>query len=83
MSNPKNSKRRRFRRMFSLEGLLGLFGLFSLGTGIWQQQMLQIFWGGIILAGLCLLAAVRHRNWDQHWKALTDLHRKSGRDPEG
>lgn len=83
MSNPKNSNRRRFRRLFSLEGLLGLFGLFSLSTGIWQQQMLHIFWGVIILAGLCLLAAVRRRNWEQHWQALADQHRKSDRDPRG
>lgn len=83
MSYPKTSKRRRFPRIFSLEGLLGLFGLFSLTTGIWQQQMLQIFWGGIILAGLCLLAAVRRRNWEQHWQALAAQHRNSDRDPRG
>lgn len=83
MSNPKTCKRRRFRPRLSLEGLLGLFGLYSLGTGIWQQQLLPIFWGGIILAGLCLLAVVRRRNWEQHWQALADQHRKSGRDPRG
>lgn len=70
MSPAPGPLRRRLHQLCSLEGLLGLFGLFSLTTGLWQWHLLSIFWGGIILAGLWLLAHLRRRDWERHWQQL-------------
>ena len=63
-------------RIFSMEGLFGAFALFSLTAGIWRGEAMPIFWGVIILAGLAALAAVRRRNWQEHWQALEDERRQ-------
>lgn len=70
MTPNRSALQRRVHQLCSLEGLLGLFGLFSLTTGLWQWHPLSIFWGGIILAGLWLLAVLRRRDWDRHWQQL-------------
>jgi hypothetical protein len=57
-------------RVISLEGAMAGFGLYSLGSGLWQGEVMPIFWGVMILVGLAVLTAVRRRDWQQHWESL-------------
>ena len=57
-------------RIFSLEGALAAFGVFSLGSGLWQGELIPIFWGVTILTGLLVLLAMRRRDWKHHWETL-------------
>lgn len=68
MTEP-NTPRRSFR-LFSLEGLLAAFGLYSLGSGIYDGELMPAFWGVTILTGLLALTAVRRKNWQAHWEEL-------------
>jgi hypothetical protein len=65
----RNSTGKPFR-LLSMEGLFAAFALFSLGTGVWRGELLPIFWGGVILAGLGMLMLVRRRDWQKHWEEL-------------
>ncbi len=67
MTEPTAPPRRTFR-LLSMEGLLGAFGLFSLGSGLYYGELMPAFWGTTILTGLFILAAVRRKNWQQHWE---------------
>lgn len=69
-------------RLFSLEGVMAAFGLYSLGTGLWYGEVVWIFWGGTILAGLGLLILVRRRDWQKHWEELEAAGRTQ-RPPQG
>ena len=57
-------------RIFSQEGALAAFGLFSLGSGLWQGELIPAFWGVTILTGLLVLLAMRRRDWKHHWETL-------------
>jgi hypothetical protein len=70
MSDSPHQRKSFFTRTFSLEGALAGFGLFSLGSGLLRGEMMPVFWGVMILAGLGILFAVRRRNWNEHWEAL-------------
>jgi uncharacterized membrane protein len=67
MTDEQPAKRPAPIRLLSLEGLFGAFGLFSLATGLWQGELMPVFWGVVILAGLAVLTAVRRRDWQKHW----------------
>jgi len=41
-SQPQHRPRR--WRILSLEGALAAFGLFSLGSGLWQGELMPAFW---------------------------------------
>ena len=70
MSTAGTPRRSRLARIISLEGALAGFGLYSLGAGLWQGEVIPIFWGATILVGLTILLAVRRRDWQQHWQSL-------------
>ena len=70
MSTPEQTRRPLLARIISLEGAMAAFGLYSLATGLMDGQELQIFWGVMILAGLCILTAVRRRDWKKHWEEM-------------
>ena len=70
MNTPTPHKRPLLARIISLEGAMAAFGLYSLVTGLMEGQELQIFWGVMILAGLCILIAVRRRDWKKHWEEM-------------
>ena len=62
-------------RMISMEGAMAAFGLYSLVSGLVittdkEEATTQIFWGIMILFGLCLLVAVRRRDWKRHWEEM-------------
>jgi hypothetical protein len=57
-------------RIVSLEGGLAAFGIFSLGSGLFYGELLPVFWGVTILAGLGILSAVRRRDWKKHWEEV-------------
>jgi hypothetical protein len=61
-------------RIISLEGAMAAFGLYSLGSGLWQGDLIPIFWGVTILVGLVVLAAARRRDWQQHWQLQAKQH---------
>jgi hypothetical protein len=68
-------------RVFSLEGALAAFGLFSLGSGLWQGELMPAFWGMTVLTGLVILVAVRRRDWQKHWQDV-EKRRGDGRSAE-
>jgi len=70
MSTAGTPQRSLLARIISLEGALAGFGLYSLGTGLWQGEVIPAFWGATILLGLAVLTAVRRRDWQQHWALL-------------
>lgn len=74
MNSPGKSDRPLLARIISLEGAMATFGLYSLGSGLWQGELIPIFWGVIILAGLIVLAVVRRRDWQQHWECVAKQH---------
>jgi hypothetical protein len=55
-------------RLFSIEALLILMGLVSLGYGIVNQTLINIFWGVMILVGAVVLHFVRKKDWKAHWE---------------
>jgi hypothetical protein len=66
-STAEKPKRSLLARVISLEGAMAVFGLYSLYSGLVVGETLQIFWGVMILGGLCILIAVRRRDWKKHW----------------
>ncbi|NJC89093.1 MAG: hypothetical protein FIB02_11290 [Desulfuromonas sp.] len=70
MTTTEKPKRSLLSRIISLEGAMAAFGLYSLFTGFRDGQELQIFWGVMILGGLCVLVAVRRRDWKKHWEEI-------------
>ena len=81
MNTPRQTKRPLLARIISLEGAMATFGLYSLVTGLMDGQGLQIFWGVMILAGLCLLIAVRRRDWQKHWEEMESVWSKRSPNP--
>jgi low temperature requirement protein LtrA len=57
---------------------MAAFGLFSLGSGLLEGELMPVFWGVMILAGLGILLLVRRRDWQQHWD---DLERQKSPPP--
>jgi hypothetical protein len=55
-------------RIFSLEALLIVMGIFSLVSGIVRGQVIQIFWGVMIIGGSIALHFVRKKDWKKHWE---------------
>ena len=82
MTETQQRGRTPLSRIFSLEGAMAAFGLYSLGTGLWYGEVVWIFWGGTILAGLGLLSLVRRRDWQKHWEELAPAG-PAQRQPEG
>ena len=70
MNATEHSKRPLLARIISLEGAMAAFGIYSLFTGLRDGQELHIFWGAMILVGLCSLIAVRRRDWKKHWEEM-------------
>jgi hypothetical protein len=81
MAESQPQRRPRRWRIFSLEGALAAFGLFSLGSGLWQGELMPAFWGVTVLTGLVILVAVRRRDWQQHWQDV-ETRRGGGRDAD-
>jgi hypothetical protein len=75
MAESQSSHQPRRWRIFSLEGALAAFGLFSLGSGLWQGELMPAFWGVTVLTGLVILVAVRRRDWQKHWQ---DVEKRRG-----
>ncbi|AAR35919.1 hypothetical protein KIP69_12315 [Geobacter sulfurreducens] len=57
-------------RLLSMEALLILMGIVSLGYGIARSQIMNIFWGVVILVGAVVLSFVRKKDWKKHWEEL-------------
>lgn len=69
-TNPEKPGKPLLARIISLEGAMAAFGLYSLISGLLNEEALQIFWGIMILGGLCLLIAIRRRDWKKHWEEM-------------
>ena len=63
-------------RLFSLEALILLMGLFSLVSGIYTGEAIQLFWGGLIMAGAVVLHFVRKKDWKKHWAEQEEFQRR-------
>lgn len=70
MSTAKKPERPLLARIISMEGAIAAFGLYSLGSGLWQGEVIPIFWGLTILVGLVVLTLVRRRDWQRHWELV-------------
>ncbi len=55
-------------RLFSIEALLLLMGIASLASGIYTREMVQVFWGVMIIGGAVILHFVRKKDWKAHWE---------------
>lgn len=55
-------------RIFSMEALLIVMGAFSLVSGIVRREMVQVFWGVVIICGSIALHFVRKKDWKKHWE---------------
>lgn len=55
-------------RLFSMQTLLLVMGIFSLISGIMTGEVIQLFWGGMIICGSVLLYFVRKKDWKKHWE---------------
>jgi hypothetical protein len=73
MTTAEKPKRSLLSRIISVEGAMAAFGLYSLLSGLLatdEEAALRIFWGVMILGGLCLLIVVRRRDWQKHWAEM-------------
>jgi hypothetical protein len=69
--NPVNKQGRSLLdRLFSMEGLLGLIGLFCLVSGLVTGEIMPIFWGVVVVAGLTVLHLIRKKDWQAHWEEM-------------
>lgn len=57
-------------RILSMEALLMLMGTISLVYGIIQGELMNIFWGVVIIPGVLILIRVRRKDWKKHWEEL-------------
>lgn len=66
-------------RLFSMQTLLFIMGVFSLVSGILTGEMIQMFWGVMIIGGSIILYFVRKKDWKKHWEEqerMAELYRK-------
>lgn len=63
-------------RLLSLEALIVVMGIISLGYGIYNRALVNIFWGVLILVGAVALSFVRKKDWKQHWAEQEELQRR-------
>lgn len=63
-------------RLLSMEMLLILMGIVSLGYGIMSSQVMNIFWGVVILVGAVVLSFVRKKDWKKHWEEQEEMRRR-------
>jgi uncharacterized membrane protein len=68
--NDSQQRKPLLARVISLEGAMALFALFSLGSGVLKGELMPVFWGIIILAGLVILVLVRRHDWKRHWEMM-------------
>jgi amino acid permease len=55
-------------RLLSMQTLLLVMGIFSLVSGIITGEVIQLFWGIMIICGSVLLYFVRKKDWKKHWE---------------
>jgi|MudIll2142460700_1097286.scaffolds.fasta_scaffold1177359_2 amino acid permease len=63
-------------RIFCLEAVLLLMGCVSLVSGIITGEVMQLFWGGMIIVGSVVLHFVRKKDWKAHWAEQEELRRR-------
>ena len=66
-------------RLFSMQTLLFIMGVFSLVSGILTGEMIQMFWGVMIIGGSIILYFVRKKDWKKHWEEqerMAELYRQ-------
>lgn len=57
-------------RILSIEMLLLVMGVASLIYGIVNDQLINIFWGVVIIPGVFILIKVRKKDWTKHWQEM-------------
>lgn len=77
MNTSTKPERPLLARILSMEGALAAFGLYSLISGLWQGDLIPVFWGVTILIGLVVLMLVRRRDWKRHWELVAKQHSSS------
>lgn len=78
-------------RLLSMQTLLLVMGIFSLVSGIVTGEVIQLFWGVMIICGSVVLYFVRKKDWKKHWEEqerIAELYRqkeqeRKERDAEG
>ena len=53
-----------------LEAGILAFALFALWDGFTRNEMMSLFWGGLISLGLVALFFVRRKDWTKHWEEV-------------
>jgi len=62
-------------RILSMEMLLLVMGVASLIYGIVNDQIINIFWGVVIIPGVFILIKVRKKDWTKHWQEMEAEHK--------
>jgi hypothetical protein len=62
-------------RILSMEALLMLMGVLSLIYGITRGEMMNVFWGVVIIPGVFILIKVRRKDWKKHWEEMEEEQR--------
>jgi hypothetical protein len=62
-------------RILSIEMLLLVMGVASLIYGIVNDQVMNIFWGIVIVPGVFILIKVRKKDWTRHWQEMEAEHK--------
>ena len=57
-------------RILSIEMMLLVMGVASLIYGIVNDQIINIFWGVVIIPGVFILIKVRKKDWTKHWQEM-------------
>ena len=57
-------------RILLIEMLLLVMGVASLIYGIVNDQIINIFWGVVIIPGVFILIKVRKKDWTKHWQEM-------------
>jgi len=63
-------------RLFSMEVFLLLMGIACLSYEIITRELIQLFWGVMIIGGSIILHFVRKKDWDAHWEEQERLKQR-------
>ncbi len=61
-------------RLFSIEALLIIMGFVCLVSGLITGEVMQLFWGVMIIGGSVVLFFVKRKDWKKHWEEQERMH---------
>lgn len=62
-------------RLLCLESILFLVGAASLVYGLFYREVMNIFWGVLIIPGVFILRRFKQKDWKAHWAEQDEFRR--------